>query len=112
MRLRPTARQRPRWAPVGALAAAAVLVVAVAIIVPGLLAPSVASTPLPSAAPVRTRDRQPIGEPRRISVGLGDRHGDSAPSAPPPSPSATGVKGVPPIPSEPLAGAPGSPTGR
>ena len=51
VRLRTAARQRQRWAPVGALAAVALLVVAVAVVVPGLLAPSIASTPLPSAVP-------------------------------------------------------------
>jgi hypothetical protein len=107
VRLRPAARQRPRWAPVGALAAAAVLVVAVAIVLPGLLAPSVASTPLPSAVPSGLAVASPSASVAASPSAATTANATSAPSAPPPTPSATGVKGVPPIPSEPLAGAPG-----
>lgn len=104
VRLRPAVRPRQRWAPVGALAAAAVLVVAVAVIVPGLLASSVASSAGPSAS--------------QMSVGSSPS-GPSAtsPGSPVPSPSTgasqaassrpTGVAGVPPIASQALAGSPG-----
>jgi hypothetical protein len=104
VRLRPTARQRPRWAPVGALAAAAVLVVAVAIIVPGLLAPSVASSPVPTAGPTGVAIRTPSAT---LAPSPSAQPTPNASSVPSPTPMATGVVGVPAIPSEPLAGAPG-----
>lgn len=103
VRLRPAARQRQRWAPVGALAAVAVLVVAVAIVVPGLMAPSVASTPSPSA----TSTGLAVASPSASAVASATANATSGPSQPPPTPAGTGVKGVPPIPSQPLAGAPG-----
>ena len=103
VRLRPTARQRPRWAPVGALAASAVLVVAVAIIVPGLLAPSAASTPAPTSGPSAIA----VATPSASLVASPSVSATPSPSVPPPTPSVTGVKGVPAIPTEPLAGAPG-----
>jgi hypothetical protein len=107
VRLRPAARQRPSWAPVGALAAAAVLVVAVAIVVPGLLAPSVASTPVPSSGPTGIAVASPSASVAASPSVPPSSNVTSAPSVPPPAPSATGVKGVPAIPTEPLAGAPG-----
>jgi hypothetical protein len=104
VRFRPMARpRRPRWAPVGALAAAAVLVVAVALIGPGLLSPTVATTPSPSPAPSGVA----VATPSASLVPSPAPSATSGPTSPPPSPSATGVKGVPAIASEPLAGAPG-----
>jgi hypothetical protein len=103
VRLRPSARPRQRWAPVGALAAAAVLVVAVALVVPGLLAPSVATTPAPTSGPsgvvIATPSASVAPSPTSSTT--------SGPTAPPPTSAATGVKGVPAIASQPLAGAPG-----
>ena len=103
VRLRPMARPRPRWAPVGALAAAAVLIVAIALVGPGLLAPSVASTPSPSPAPSAVANATPSP-----SVAASPSpSASSGPTSPPPTPVPTGVKGVPAIASEALAGAPG-----
>lgn len=107
VRLRPAVRQRQRWAPVGALAAVAVLVVAVAIVVPSLMAPSVASTPLPTAGPSGIAIASPSASVVASAPASPSAPATSAPSVPPPTPSATGVKGVPAIPSEPLVGAPG-----
>jgi hypothetical protein len=111
--LRPTVRPRsPRWAPVGALAAAAVLVVAVALIGPGLLAPSVASTASPSASQVAVGSPSaiptngPPGSPIQ-SPSAGPSQPTTQPPTPSPTPRPTGVAGVPPIPSERLTGAPG-----
>jgi hypothetical protein len=107
VRLRPAARQRQRWAPVGALAAVAVLVVAVAILAPSLLAPSIAATPVPSASPSGLAIASPSASlsapPAASSTAASATSGPSVP----PSPISTGVAGAPPIPSEPLAGAPG-----
>lgn len=105
VRLRPMARPRPRWAPVGALAAAAVLIVAVALVGPGLLSPPVAATPSPSPSP--TVSPVAIASPSASLAASPAPSASSGPTSPPPSPSATGVKGLPAIPSEALAGAPG-----
>ncbi|HEX7472602.1 MAG TPA: hypothetical protein VF323_05940, partial [Candidatus Limnocylindrales bacterium] len=95
------------WAPVGALAAAAILVVAVALVAPGLLAPAVATTPSPSpTASVianATLSTRPAPSP---SPSAGASASPGAKPTPKPSPGATGVNGVPAIPSETLAGAP------
>ncbi len=103
VRLRPGARQGQRWAPVGALAAAAVIVVAVALVGPGLLAPSVATTPAATSGPTGIVAATPSA-----SLAASPTPSSSAgPTAPPPTPAPTGVKGVPAIASEPLAGSPG-----
>jgi hypothetical protein len=103
VRLRPGARQRQRWAPVGALAAAAVIVVAVALVGPGLLAPSVAGTPVATSGPsgivAATPSASRSASPTPSS--------SSGPLSLPPTAAPTGVKGVPTIASEPIAGAPG-----
>jgi hypothetical protein len=103
VRLRPMARPRPRWAPVGALAAVAVLIVAVALVGPGLLASPVAATPSPSPTPSAVA----IATPSASLATSPSANATPGPSSPPPTPVATGVKGVPPISSETLAGAPG-----
>lgn len=102
VRLRLSARPRQRWAPVGALAAAAVLVVAVAIVVPGLLAPSVATTPAPTSGPSGVV----IASPSASVAPSPTSSATTGPTSPPPTPATTGVKGVPAIASQPLAGAP------
>ena len=108
VRLRPGARPRPRWAPVGALAAAAVLVVAVALIAPGLLAPSIATTPSPSARQTGVANASPSTSPAASRSPSGTPNASPSQSpGPSPTPGATGVKGVPAITSAALLGAPG-----